>query len=298
MTLGDHHPFRSAKAQARFWARYDLRAARWPVPSVSSMVDTSFGKTFVRISGPVEAPPMVLLHGVGGSSLQWAANIEALSASHRVFAIDLLYEHGRSVPVRPARTVVDLTDWLDEVRAGLGLENGICLVGLSYGGWLASRYALRFPERLSALVLLAPVFTVLPLSLAWIARAVLCVIPLRWFSRRFMDWLLEDLARRDEAGRQIVDEWTEDSFVAMRCFAPRRTVPPDLLSDDELRALRVPTLYLVGENEKIYAARDAVQRLRAVAPDIDAEVLPGAGHDLTIVRADLVNAKILAFQRR
>jgi pimeloyl-ACP methyl ester carboxylesterase len=298
MKLSDHHPFRSAKARERFLARYDRKAARWPVPSASTMVDTSFGRTFVRISGPEGAPPIVLLHGVGGNSLQWSANVEALSVSHRVFALDLLYDHGRSVSTRPARSVLDLTDWLDEVRAGLGLEGGIHLVGLSYGGWLASRYAVRFPERLRALVLLAPVFTVLPLRVAWIVRAVLCLIPLRWFSRRFTRWLLDDLVRQGEAGKQIVDECAEDSFIAMRCFKPQPVVHPDLLSDEELRGLHVPTLYLVGENEKIYAAEDAVRRLRAVAPGLRAEILPGAGHDLTIVQADLVNDKILAFLQR
>ena len=50
------------------------------------------------------------------------------------------------------------------------------------------------------------------------------------------------------------------------------------MTDDELRSLKVPTLFLVGENEKIYSAERAVARLRRVAPGIETEVIPGAGH--------------------
>ena len=60
----------------------------------------------------------------------------------------------------------------------------------------------------------------------------------------------------------------------------------------------MPTLYLVGENEKIYSAQEAVQRLKQVAPQIQTEVIPNAGHDLTMVQADMVNGKVVEFLGR
>jgi len=60
----------------------------------------------------------------------------------------------------------------------------------------------------------------------------------------------------------------------------------------------VPALYLVGEHEKIYSAQKAIQRLRKVAPNIKAVVIPNAGHDLTIVQAEMVNTKVLEFLRK
>ena len=59
--------------------------------------------------------------------------------------------------------------------------------------------------------------------------------------------------------------------------------------------MRVPTLFLVGESEKIYDPLRAVGRLNSVAPQIQTEIILGAGHDLTIVQAGAVNTKILAF---
>ncbi len=51
---------------------------KWPVPSTTKMVNTSYGKIFVRISSLDGGKPLVLMHGIGGSSLQWMANMESL----------------------------------------------------------------------------------------------------------------------------------------------------------------------------------------------------------------------------
>jgi pimeloyl-ACP methyl ester carboxylesterase len=81
------HPFRSATAKAQYLKLYDLRAKKWPVDSKTRLVDTSYGQTFVRMSGPAGAPPLVLLHGAGSNSLQWMPNIEALSTNYRVYVL-------------------------------------------------------------------------------------------------------------------------------------------------------------------------------------------------------------------
>jgi pimeloyl-ACP methyl ester carboxylesterase len=67
------------------------------------------------------------------------------------------------------------------------------------------------------------------------------------------------------------------------------------LKDSELQALRLPALYLVGEHEKIYSAAKAIDRLKRVAPQIRTEMIPGAGHDITVVQSDLVSRRILEF---
>jgi len=72
-------------------------------------------------------------------------------------------------------------------------------------------------------------------------------------------------------------------------------VTPTVLSDKELQEIQVPVLFLVGENEKLYPAKTAVMRLNTIAPQIQTEIIPHAGHDLTIVQTTLVNKKILDF---
>jgi len=268
------------------------------VPSETRTVDTSYGQTFIRISGPVDAPPLVLLHGGSGNSLQWIPNVKALSEFFKTYAVDNIYDYGRSVYTRPIKKPDDFINWLDELFSALELRDHINLMGLSYGGWLTSLYALRFPDRLNKIVLLAPAFTVLSIRLEWIVRAIAGSLPHRCFARSFMRWLAEDLAHKDEAGRITAEEMADEAYVAMRCFKPKRMVYPTVLTDNELQSIKVPTLYLVGENEKIYSAQKAIQRLKKVAPHIKSEIIPNAGHDLSIVQAELVNRKVLEFLKK
>ncbi len=293
-----YHPFRSATAKEQFFKLYDMRAKKWPVDSETRLEDTFYGQTFVRISGPVGAPPLVLLHGAAGNSLQWMPNIEALSKSYRVYAVDIIYDYGRSTYTQIIKNPDELVNWLDELFSAFELDSHINLMGLSYGGWLTCQYALRFPGRLDKIVLLAPAGTVLPLRLEWIMRAVLCLVPHRYFTKSFMYWLLEDLAQKDEASRIMLEGEVDAAFLRLRCFKPSRLVNPTVLEDEELQSIKVPTLYLVGEHEKIYSAQKAIQRLHKAAPHIKAEVIPNAGHDLTIVQAEMVNTKVLEFLKQ
>ena len=75
-------------------------------------------------------------------------------------------------------------------------------------------------------------------------------------------------------------------------------IPATVLTDPQLQSLRMPALYLVGENEKIYSAGKAVARLQRVAPQIQVAVLQEAGHDLTIAQPDRVTDRILEFLGR
>ena len=61
------HPFKSEEAKSEYFNFLEKKEKRWPVDSENHMVKISFGETFVRVSGPVNAPPFVLLPGAGAT---------------------------------------------------------------------------------------------------------------------------------------------------------------------------------------------------------------------------------------
>ncbi len=121
--MTSYHPFRSATAKAQYLKLYDMRAKKWPVESETRFVDTSYGQTFIRMSGPAGAQPLVLLHGGGGNSLQWIPNIEALSKSYKVYAVDNIYDLGRSIYTRIIKSPDEFVNWLEELFSALGLDD-------------------------------------------------------------------------------------------------------------------------------------------------------------------------------
>jgi len=268
-------------------------AQRWPVASEERLVDTSYGQTFVRISGPVGAQPLVLLPGSVLHSLMWAPNIEALSEDYRTYCVDNIYDAGRSIYTRPLASPDDFVRWLDEFFTVLGLGKGINLMGLSYGAWLASLYALQRPERTAKLVALAHP-AIVPTQPGFVLRFLLGFASPRFF-RSFIYWLFEDFRHKDEASRLWVDDIMEDMRLAGQCLTPKAMVLPGRMKDHELQGLQVPALFLVGENEKTFSPRRAIQRLNRTAPHIQTGMIPQAGHDMTFVQAGKVTGKVLDF---
>lgn len=289
------HPFRSERARAEYHALYMKRAKKWPVASETRPIETPSGQTFIRVSGRLTDPPLILLPGALATSLTWIPNIAALSTHYRAYALDSIYDFGFSVRRRTIKKADDIVTWLHEVLAVLVPETSVNLIGLSYGGWVASQYAIRFPERVHKAVFIAPALTVLPASFALLFRVLLTRIPLARFRKQFYYWLLRDAVESGESGRVSVDEAVADWIVAERCFGPLPMIPATVLDDAALRNFKVPSLFLVGEHEKIYSAQKAVSRFNRVAPQIKTEIIPHAGHDLSFVQAELVTKRILDF---
>jgi pimeloyl-ACP methyl ester carboxylesterase len=129
-------------------------------------------------------------------SLAWIPQIAALSKDHRTYAVDNIYDNGRSIYTRPIKKPDDFVQWLDELFTALELDN-INLIGFSYGGWQASLYALSFPQRLNRLVLIAPV-GVLPARLEVMVRGIIYYfIPTRFIVQNYLYWYNADAVKED-----------------------------------------------------------------------------------------------------
>ena len=111
---------------------------------------TPLGTAFEQHGDPAR-PTVVLIHGLGLSRRLFDPMIDSFAADFHVLTYDL-YGHGESAP--PPRTA-DLSLFAEQIRELLevtGVEKA-ALVGFSIGGMINRRFALDFPERLSALAI-------------------------------------------------------------------------------------------------------------------------------------------------
>lgn len=117
-------------------------------------------------AGDASAPPLVLLHGWGAGAALFARNFPALSAAHRVHAVDWLgfgasarppYDLACSPEAAEGFFLDTLEQWVDAMRAAGELGPRFHLVGHSMGAFLAVGYSLRRPAEVTNLVLASPV---------------------------------------------------------------------------------------------------------------------------------------------
>ena len=238
--------FKTSEGEAAFLAAYDAALKQWPVPHEEVTTPSRFGTTHIIVSGPKDAPPLVLLHGYDATSVMWAPNIADLSRGHRVYAVDVMGQPSKSIPAEPIRSAEDYAAWLAATLDGLHLDR-ISLAGQSYGGWLALNFAIVAPERVEKLVLLSA-GGFLPMVRQFSLRGMLMTLfPTRATVNWFMRWL--GITAADAA------PVLELMYLGVRHFRmPAETlrVMPVMFSDDQLRAVHVPTLFLMGDREVIY----------------------------------------------
>lgn len=119
------------------------------VPVETRVLD---GTPRLALSVTGETGPLVIfLHGIGGGRVNWHRQLHALAPFARAVALDLRGYGGSTLGFGPS-SVDGYCDDILRVADAFGADRFV-LVGLSYGAWIATSFAIRHPGRLAGLVL-------------------------------------------------------------------------------------------------------------------------------------------------
>ncbi|MEU9367247.1 4-carboxymuconolactone decarboxylase [Streptomyces avermitilis] len=226
-----------------------------------------------RFDGPEDAPVLILGPSLGTTWHMWDRQVPELMKQWRVFRFDLPGHGG--APAHPAGSVTDLAARLLATLDALGVHR-FGYAGCALSGAIGAELALRHPERLASLALIAasPRFgtadefrqrgvIVRTNGLDPIARTS----PERWFTGGFAaaqpaitEWAVQ-MVRTTDPGCYIA------SCEALAAFDVRA----------ELGRIGVPTLVLVGSDDQVTGLAEA-RTLVAGIPDARLAVVPGASH--------------------
>ncbi|MFY9898956.1 MAG: alpha/beta hydrolase [Xanthobacteraceae bacterium] len=252
-----------------------------------------------------DAPPIVLIHGAGCNLEDMRLDLgEQLAARHRVILIDRpgmgwSKRKGRDGSAPQLQAAI-LRDVLDR----LGVERAV-IVGHSWGGALATSFALDYPDSTAALILLAsPLYPLahpttslyalfaMPI-LGWIyARTLALPVGLPFVGLALGSAFLPQLPPRDYLKRSAALLLLRPStFLAnARDMADlKRNLEPQ---PARYRGLSVPTVVMSGSSDFVVAPQLHAVPFAAAVPRAKLVILPGIGHMLHHAAAERVLAEI------
>lgn len=237
--------------------RHEVRVGGWPIG--------------YEVAG--EGEPVILVHGLSGSTRWWSRNVPAIAERHRLYLVDLP-GFGTMRSLRRRFVLAETAKWLSEWMEAAGLERAH-LVGHSMGGYISVRLAASRPELVRRLVLIAPAGV--PAKRSMLGHLVPLLLAVRYATPAFMPVLIRDALRMGPS----------TLWRAAR----------DLLAEDvrgDLQNIEAPTLLVWGEHDPLIplAVGDL---LREEIPNSRLLLLQRAGHVPMFDRPKEFDAALLAF---
>jgi pimeloyl-ACP methyl ester carboxylesterase len=237
--------------------------------------------------------PVLLLHGLGNSSLVWRRVITGLARSHHVIAPDLP-GFGHSSPIPGGDLLDAYTSFAAELaeRAGDGVPAAI--VGNSVGGAVALRVVLTRPWLVSRLVLVDPAGVGQGLPSWWrLVRfeplvRLISAVPLELAPRSVIEWVIGEVYRRlafadprnvsERSVRLFAEQLNSRERIHRFLRSAHRIVDAFEREVQSIeQPLPVPVLAVWGREDRLVPLHDALALLERIGA-LEVRIIEGSGH--------------------
>jgi pimeloyl-ACP methyl ester carboxylesterase len=276
-------------------------------PPAGRFVETDGGRLHVLELGTrTDAPPVVLLHGASANLQDMRLTLgERLAARHRVILID---RPGHGWSERPdgddAASSTRQAALIAQALDRLGVPRAI-IVGHSFAGAVVTALALDHPARVAGLALLAPVTHPWPGGIAWFYRLASTPVVGPLFARTIVlpaaFPLLDRLAQAVSTPQTMPDDYVRRSALALllrpssfiaNASDVARLKASVVRQSPRYAEIVAPTVIVVGDRDTIVSPKIHSRALASTLPHVKLIVLPGIGHAVQHVAADIVVAEI------
>jgi pimeloyl-ACP methyl ester carboxylesterase len=228
-----------------------------------------------QVAGSLDAPPLVLVHGIGGNINWWRRNLTELAQYFRVYALDLP-GFGHSWRLRDGYTIDKAAEFLHDWLIFMGLEQ-VHLLGHSMGGQISLRLAVRYPEQLHKLILLAPSGLWLPVRehVRWMRQMPKVKVPL-------------------EQTLTIAFGTLRTDMLALLFSLQAIITDPDVVTT--LQNLHTPSLFLWGTADVVVPPALASTALQHVPAGVaQLRYIENGTHDAMCDQSEIFNRLVLEF---
>lgn len=259
-------------------------------PGSSSFVH--LGKYTAELYESGTGAPIVLIPGLAGGFGLLGPLARSLAEQQHVFTYQLRGENDCFV-LRHPFDLDDLVEDLAELLDSLKLENPT-IMGLSFGGIIALKFAIRYPYRLDRLIIQGVGARYERGLIQQIASTVLSRFPLPEdspFVNQFFNLLFGSRQKRDSLFEFVTQQiWQTDQSV----MAHRLRLVEELDVERQLCHIKAPTLVLSGDRD-VLVSPNTLAPLREGIPDVRLAQLPNCGHLAFVTRPELIVNQVRQF---
>ena len=248
---------------------------------------------YYELTGPENAPVLVLSNGIMMSTASWAFQSAVLNQHFRVLVYDCRGMWQSDHPDTPYSMALHAEDLAGLLKA-LDIPTAH-IAGISYGAEISMVFALNFPEKTKSLVVIDGVSEIHPLLRAqtypWLMAAeredAELLLRTSYHMNFSENWIKENQAFIDSS----VDRYAQIDMKAfirlMKAFFQHNIT-------DRLHKIIAPTLVISGEDDLI-KGRDYAKIIANNIPNSEFVLVPGAGHALCIEKPAVLNTLLLGF---
>lgn len=251
MTHASLYKTPAGETRMREW--YEQFRNRLAFPTESKTLQTRFGETHLLISGPPEAPPLLLLHGALAGAPHALGELASLPTRYRVYAVDIPGQSVASVHRHLDVKSDQYAQWLNEVLTLLDLPP-IAVLAVSWGGFVALNLAKHFPERIASLLLLTPAGVVQ--GSAWEGFQKI-YLPL--WGHRLLPWLIRPEQALSGLFSSHDPTWTPFILDAMKHMRMNFAIPP-LIQKADLKDFTAPVYIFAADLDYSFPGQALLDR--------------------------------------
>lgn len=258
----------------------------------------------LSLTRPRSGPLCLFLHGIGGARTNWDAQLAATAPYARAAALDLR-GYGDSNPGDEQTNIVDYCTDILRICEVLHTDR-LILCGLSYGAWIATSFAMRYPDMLAGLVLSGGC-TGMSEAKAEDREAFRQAREAPLDAGKTPADFAPDVV--DVIAGPNADEGARADLLASMSAIPAATYRDALTcftnpkEKFDFSRLTMPVLMMTGEHDRL-APPDEIRAIagrihdQAPNPDVQFEIIKGAGHVCNVEAPEAFNAHLTPFISR
>ncbi|MFZ5819534.1 MAG: alpha/beta fold hydrolase [Chloroflexota bacterium] len=213
----------------------------------------------------------VFLHGFGGQASQWKYQLQGFSLENRVIALDLR-GHGASDKPASKYDMPQMQADLEAALETLKVNGPFVLAGHSFGGAIATEFALNHPGQVEGLILIA---TAGEFKLNWLYRLGL----------RLPNTVLRLIG-------PLTRQWLSAPPHALKPFYVNNL--SKWVGWDKFAALQIPTLVIRGHRDLVFE-RPLFEKVAQSIPGAEEADIRVSGHMVMLERREAVDRSIERF---